>query len=114
MMGMQAVPGHQGMVQYVPVMVTPPLGSQNLGPTQPGTLMQELYDRQQFGAQQRLIHRSSQYNLQQAQYAQQQQFPQYMPSHHLPPAPVSRPQSIYADPRRSFYDQKSIYSSSSQ
>jgi len=114
MMGMQAVPGHQGMIQYVPVMVTPPLGSPNLGSVQPPTLMRELHDRQQFGAQQRLHNRSSQYNLQHPQYPpQQQQFQQFI-SHPLPSTPLSRPQSIYADPRRSFYDQKSIYSSSSQ
>ena len=116
MMGMQAVPGHQGMIQYVPVMVTPPLGSPNLGPVQPPTLIQELHDRQQLGAQQRLLHRSSQFNLQHPQYPQQQQpqFQQFIPSHPSLPTPLSRPQSIYADPRRSFYDQKSIYSSSSQ
>ena len=116
MMGMQAVPGHQGMIQYVPVMVTPPLGSPNLGSNHPQTLMQELHDRQQFVAQQRLMHRSSQFNLQHPQQfpQQQQQISQFIPSHSLPQTPLSRPQSIYADPRRSFYDQKSIYSSSSQ
>ena len=115
MMGMQPVPG-QGMIQYVPVMVAPPLGSPGLGPPQPPTLMQELHDRQQFVAQQRLLHRSSQLNLQHPQYPQtkQQQIQQFMASNPFPPIPLSRPQSIYADPRRSFYDQKSIYSSSSQ
>ena len=126
-MGMQPVPG-QGMIQYVPVVVTPPLpSSHSLPQMQPATLMQELYDRQHIAAQQRqmMTARMSQYAL---QYPQQPMIPQQpmmsqqammsqqsLVSHHPPhPTPISRPQSIYHDPRRSFYDQKSIYSTSSQ
>jgi len=121
MLGMQPVPG-QGMIQYVPVVVTPPLASSHSLPQmQPATLMQELYDRQQSATQQRqmVATRMSQYAL---QYPQPTMIPQQpMMSQQslisqppLPPTPISRPQSIYHDPRRSFYDQKSIYSSSSQ
>ena len=106
MMGMQPVHG-QGMIQYVPVVVTPPLGSPSLPPMHPQTLMQELYDRQQLAVQQRQMNRMSQYAL---QYPQQP----LVSNHPLPQASISRPQSIYQDPRRSFYDQKSIYSTSSQ
>ena len=127
MLGMQPVPG-QGMIQYVPVVVTPPLASSHSLPQmQPATLMQELYDRQQNAAQQRQIvtARVSQYAI---QYPQPPMIPQQpmmsqqammsqqslISQHPLPPNPISRPQSIYHDPRRSFYDQKSIYSFSSQ
>ena len=124
-MGMQPVMNVQGMIQYVPVVVTPHLGSSpSLPQMQPGTLMQELYERQQIGAQQRQMNRMSQYALQYPQQPatfQQQlmnpQIPQqsFIPNHPPPPpTAISRPQSVYHDPRRSFYDQKSIYSSTSQ
>jgi hypothetical protein len=108
MMGMQPI-HNQGMIQYVPVVVTP--GSSTLQPMQPQTLMQELYDRQQLGVQQRQLNRVSQYAL---QYPPQQQPVMINSNHSLPQIPVTRPQSVFQDPRRSFYDQKSIYSSSSQ
>jgi len=104
-MGMQPVPA-QGMIQYVPVMVTSPVTSPSLAPMQPPTLMQELHDRQQFGAQRQLQSRMSQYNLQAPQ-------PMYT-SQPSPQIPIPRPPSVYHDPRRSFYDQRSIYSSTSQ
>lgn len=111
MMGMQPV-HNQGLIQYVPVMVSPPLGSSmgspagspRLAPIQPPTLMQELHGRQQYGTQQR--QRMSQYPPQPSSHAQPaQRFLQGMPS---------RPQSIYPSPRQSIYDQKSLYSLSSQ
>lgn len=101
-MGMQSVPG-QGMVQYVPVMVPSPSGSPSLGPMQPPTLIHELHQRQQIGLEQRQLHRTSQYTSQ----------PSY-PNNRYSQMPVTRPQSIYPDARRSVYDQKSIYSNSSQ
>lgn len=108
--GMQPVPG-QGMIQYVPVVVNPALGSPNVAPMQPPTLMHELIDRQ-YGAQ-RQLSRMSQY------IPQYQQTPVITPPLPPPPPPppqisVARPLSIYQDPRRSIYDQKSIYSSTSQ
>ena len=126
-MGMQPVPG-QGMIQYVPVVVTQPLASSpSLPQMQPPTLMQELYERQQIGVQQRQMTaaRISQYALQyppppmtpqQPMMSQQAMMSQQsLVSHHpLHPTPISRPQSVYHDPRRSIYDQKSIYSSTSQ
>ena len=111
MMGMQPV-HNQGLIQYVPVMVSPPLGSPmgspagspQLGPMQPPTLIRELQGRQQYGTQQR--QRMSQYPPQPAPHAQSfQRFPQGVPS---------RPQSVYPSPRQSIYDQQSLYSLSSQ
>ena len=113
-MGMQAVPGvAPGMIQYVPVVVSPPMSSHGF---QQPTLMQELQERQQFGAQQRQFVRMSQYVQQQpGMYAPPP------PTAISPPAPpphqtpmVARPPSMYHDPRRSFYDAKSIYSTTSQ
>src|SRR5438046_10473186 len=112
------------MIQYVPVVVTPPLeSSHSLPQIQPATLMQELHDRQQSATQQRqmVATRMSQYAL---QYPQPTMIPQQpmmsqqammsqqslISQPQLPPTPISRPQSIYHDPRRSRYDQKSIYS----
>jgi hypothetical protein len=113
--GMQPVPG-QGMIQYVPVMVNPNLSSPNVAPMQPPTLMQELIDRQYAHRQ---VSRMSQYIPQyQAPPVVSPSYPP-LPPHPPPPPPpqqipVARPLSIYQDPRRSFYDQKSIYSSTSQ
>jgi len=104
-MGMQPVPG-QGMIQYVPVMVTPPLASPSLGQMQPPTLMHDLHHRQQLAAQQLQMSRMSQVGLQNLYQQHQMQPP--------PQPPVARPQSIYHDARRSIYDQKSIYSTASQ
>ena len=121
-MGMQPVPG-QGMVQYVPVMVTPPMGSPSLGVMQPPTLMQDLQTRQQLAAQHRSMTRMSQMNLanlyqqqqmQQMQPQQPQQIIAPQPRQPVPQLPVIRPPSIYHDAHRSTYDQKSIYSTASQ
>ena len=101
-MGMQSIPG-QGMVQYVPVMVPSPTGSPYLGPMQAPTLIHELQQRQQLGVEQRQLHRISQYTSQTP-----------YPPNRYSQMPVSRPQSIYPDTRRSVYDSKSIYSNSSQ
>lgn len=103
-MAMQPVPA-QGVIQYVPVVVGSPVGTP-LTSMHPPTLIQELHDRQQLAAQHRLASRMSQYNLHQPQ-------PMY-PTQPSPQPVFPRPVSVYNAPRRSFYDQKSIYSSASQ
>jgi hypothetical protein len=71
---------------------------------QPPTLMHELQSRQQYGMQQR--QRMSQYPLQPP--------PQVHPSQRFSRSLSSRPQSIYPTSRQSVYDQKSLFSLSSQ
>ena len=80
------------------------MGSPQLTPMQAPTLMQELQGRQQYGMQQH--QRMSQLPPQPPpQMRPVQKFPQVMPS---------RPQSIYPTSRQLVYDQKSLYSLSSQ
>jgi len=111
MMGMQPI-HNQGVIQYVPVMVSPPIGSPMgspagspiLTPMQPPTLMHEMQNRQQYGTQQR---------QRMSQYAPQVP-PHVHPAQRFPQGIQSRPQSFYPTSRQSVYDQKSLYSLSSQ
>ena len=110
MIGMQPI--HNQTIQYVPVMVSPPIGSPMgspagspiLTPMQPPTLMHEMQNRQQYGTQQR--QRMSQYAPQVPQHVH--------PAQRFPQGIQSRPQSFYPNSRQSVYDQKSLYSLSSQ
>lgn len=111
MMGMQPI-HNQGLIQYVPVMVSPhigspigsPMGSPQLTPMQQPTLMHELQGRQQYGMQQ---------HQRMSQYAPQPP-PHIHPVQRFPQGMQSRPQSIYPTSRQSVYDQRSIFSLSSQ
>ena len=126
-MGMQPVPTGPGMIQYVPVVVTPPAQSPSLGSSPSQTLFHQVIDRQQANEQ---IRQGRVSQVPQPQYPAQ--YPPAPPPPMIPasppPHPMSRPESayqrpqsvyqrpksIYQDSRRSIYDQKSIYSHFSQ
>jgi len=126
-MGVQPVPTGPGIIQYVPVVVTPPSASPSLASSQPQTIFHQVIDRQQANEQ---IRQGRVSQVAQPQYPAQHPpappppvIPASPPTHPMPrpqsayqrPQSVyQRPKSIYQDPRRSIYDQRSIYSHSSQ